>query len=466
MLKKQILEKFKKSDLSQDLLSDEIINTHKDIIFNDDSMNNISQGQSLRDSFYIDGTKQKQRGKNLGGNRNEWRGANQSRFFGNAGQNALNTTNAYPNLREFINNLEMSRENDFNLENAYVYADETKKRPRVDDSMVGGGNTMKDMLNDASIEEEFYYSQKNSENIHNNTIFTKDIKEKLEEVPVNGVEFNNKYNFSNPSKSKNLIFTPVKISMVYKINEKLKYPKGDPLWYIYHTVAKSSFGPISSIQLEEIYNNKNIDGQTDVRFIDIFKIKNKGPFSYFKLKEIENPHFLRDCIDGSSLVRYIDELNKVKKEENHAKVEIKPTFKTVGGGNKQTNVKNTKIVMYDEYYQPMEHVNVFEQQRNTIDTRVNKPIKSKNVPDEKNALAINKVESIIDKELGNEKGEFKENTNTQSKKKGGKKKMKGKKLVDLDIKTGFYTLSQQEKNYEPIYICGDNEREKEDKADN
>jgi hypothetical protein len=55
-----------------------------------------------------------------------------------------------------------------------------------------------------------------------------------------------------------------------------------------------------------------------------------------------------------------------------------------------------------------------------------------------------------------EEGE-KELKEVQHVKKGGNaisKKKKGKPM-DLDIKTGFYTITEQERNYEPMFIVGD-----------
>ena len=41
----------------------------------------------------------------------------------------------------------------------------------------------------------------------------------------------------------------------------------------------------------------------------------------------------------------------------------------------------------------------------------------------------------------------------------GKKKKKKGKMVDLDVKTGFYTMGEQEKNYSEIYISGTPEQD-------
>jgi hypothetical protein len=63
----------------------------------------------------------------------------------------------------------------------------------------------------------------------------------------------------------------------------------------------------------------------------------------------------------------------------------------------------------------------------------------------------NNAHSVIDEEFMIVKKEEHHEVKDAFKKKGKKKG----KPVDLDIKTGFFTVSQQEKNYEPMYICGD-----------
>jgi len=65
------------------------------------------------------------------------------------------------------------------------------------------------------------------------------------------------------------------------------------LWYIFHPVAKSSFGPCSSDNLQEMYTAGMLDGQSELRFIDVYSLKNTVPFSFFKLKDMESTKFLK-----------------------------------------------------------------------------------------------------------------------------------------------------------------------------
>jgi hypothetical protein len=115
----------------------------------------------------------------------------------------------------------------------------------------------------------------------------------------------------------------VSIDLIFKINEHLQYPREEKLWYIYHTGAKSSFGPLSSPNIKELYESKMLDGMSEVRFIDIYNLKNKKPFEFFHLKEIEHDQFL-DCIEISALLKIAvnikskltQELSNKNKKEN------------------------------------------------------------------------------------------------------------------------------------------------------
>jgi hypothetical protein len=403
--------KYKNQAFPESMISREVPSHHRDLIFEQgDSFNesklkdskNISKSNK-GDSFYMDDNYYKKTKtplpthKNFGNKNNDWKpknynGAAVSNNNSNYAYNSqnFNQYQNYPltnnqnqqgkNIKEYLNHLEMSVADNFSVEQSYI---RHEKNPKVYDSVYFS------MCQDKDKENSYYPNQDNSYNDNhpdpdhpdthpdqglNKTIFTSELKDQIDNIPTRTTEYNKdeNYNFKQTGTKINS-FTPVNIKLIYKINEKLKFPRNDPLWYIYHIHSKSSFGPVSSSQVEEMYNMKHIDGQTEIRFIDIFKIKGKGPFAFFRLKEIENQNLLRDLIDPSNLI-------------------------------------------------------------------VQVPIKT-NVP------------SVIDEEFMNVKKEEVVESKDPFKKKG-KKKVKGKP-VDLDIKTGFFTVSQQEKNYEPIYICGE-----------
>jgi hypothetical protein len=412
----ELKSKFKPQNLPHHLINPEVSKDDRDYLFNT-SLNKSHNAKefSMSESFVQgENTKQKYTKSN-------WK---------NPKINNQSIQKPSIDVRRVIENLEMSVENSFTVENSYIH------------------------LKDQHIKVGEIHSVQEDEDNQPSRIFTDNIKSELDNIAKKVTETNKNYNFINHN-SKNS-FTPVNFRHVYEINKKLKFPRDDPLWYIYHSISKSSFGPISSIQLEELYNLKNIDGQSEVRLIDIFKIKNKGPFAYFRLKEIENINFLKDNIEQTNLLRYLEELNRLKKD-----VEIK-IF--------QQNVKkdqpidfNKDIVEKYKNKNNCDFVNEIDYSKNTEKIiEINKEINSNrpNIQENKKTekkmvIPINTCPSVIEEEFENEK-KIKDGKDQGPAKKKGKKKGKP---MDMDIKTGFFTLSNQEKNYEPIYICGENEKE-------
>lgn len=127
----------------------------------------------------------------------------------------------------------------------------------------------------------------------------------------------------------------VNIDQIFKINEFLHYPKEENLWYIFHPTAKSSFGPISSPNIKEMYESKMLTGQSEIRFIDIYNLRNKKPFSFFVLKEIEYPNFLEE-IEISPLLKVAVAMKSKQVEQEGVKVPDK-------NQNKTTPPKNNTI---------------------------------------------------------------------------------------------------------------------------
>jgi hypothetical protein len=126
--------------------------------------------------------------------------------------------------------------------------------------------------------------------------------------------------FEDFDTTQNKVFT---INCIYKVNDFLSYPKEEPLWYFYHESAKSSFGPISSKKLEEMFNSKIIDQTIQIRFIDLFSHKLcKKPFSYFKLSDIDRSNFVMD-IELSSLFYAAENIIKNAKRNHIAESKLK-----------------------------------------------------------------------------------------------------------------------------------------------
>ena len=132
---------------------------------------------------------------------------------------------------------------------------------------------------------------------------------------------------------------------------------------------------------------------------------------------------------------------------------------------KQKNKPKQKFVDFEDIINEPQKKDFISIKSNEAEIKVkdNQPVENKNeYVKEIVGIKIKNEKSVIDEELIDVKDntyEIKQNHITTHIKKKPGKKMKGKP-VELDIKTGFYTLSQQEKEYEPIYICGDSSNKK------
>lgn len=149
-------------------------------------------------------------------------------------------------------------------------------------------------IKEADFQEKLYSDLKenNNFNIENfsNKNFNEAIINNLTSINPNGLNFQ-------------------KIS---EINKQLKYPQNKPLWYINHLEANSSFGPLSTKQLENLYFEKKINENTKVRFIDLIKFKNKANFEFIPIKELQSPEILAE-IEMSGLYKSLaNELSMVK----------------------------------------------------------------------------------------------------------------------------------------------------------
>jgi hypothetical protein len=207
-------------------------------------------------------------------------------------------------------------------------------------------------------------------------------------------------------------FIPFNLKYLFGVNDKLKIPKTEPLWYI-KSGSRYLMGPMSSKEIEELYVEKKLDGRQDLRFIDNFKVKGKEAYSFFKLKDLEDLAFIKN-IEIPSMNKYSEELEKIRELGNVQKA--KPKFE-------QLEVKPKPVKQESKL---LKHV---------------KP----DVNISKITIPITSGPSFIEEE---EEKEVKKETTKKN-----NKKQKGKP-VDLNVKLGFFTLTEQEKDYEPIIIVG------------
>jgi len=100
-------------------------------------------------------------------------------------------------------------------------------------------------------------------------------------------------------KSTNYMKLPLN-DCVYIVNDKINYPRNQPLWYVYHTEAESSYGPLSSEEIEQMINSKLLDTDSKIRLIDVFLYRGCKQFEFFFLKDVQLDNFA-DSIKVSNL---------------------------------------------------------------------------------------------------------------------------------------------------------------------
>jgi hypothetical protein len=124
----------------------------------------------------------------------------------------------------------------------------------------------------------------------------------------------------------NDLFSPSSfdIKIIYNYNEKIIYPINYGLWYLYHQKSKSSFGPLSSKEIEAYYIQGKINAFTKIRMIDIFNFLDKEPFSFVKIIELED---LLESLMPSTLSRFTKNLKVDSGLKSFIKFEEEPEKK-------------------------------------------------------------------------------------------------------------------------------------------
>ena len=79
-----------------------------------------------------------------------------------------------------------------------------------------------------------------------------------------------------------------------KVNKTLNYPNDQPLWYIYHEDAESSYGPMPSNYIKEMINMNMLNDDSKIRFIDVFIYRGTEQFDFFLIKDIKRDNFLKN----------------------------------------------------------------------------------------------------------------------------------------------------------------------------
>ena len=233
----------------------------------------------------------------------------------------FNEDSQEPIMRNVDNNI--SNKENFDMKNCYIISSIQKNKLNENEFRRNSGNInnfydsfdkRKRKLSDN--DRKKYAFKKNNLNlsfnhivsisiINNEIYFNNELNIKTKEKEIEKIDIDEFFEDETKYSSDPKI---VDIDKIYLINKYLNIDKTKPLWYIYHLIAKSSFGPLSSEQIYEMYKSNIINGLTLIRLIDIFSIDNVEAFNYIKLKEIERKIFYKK-IKISSLLKETN-LNK------------------------------------------------------------------------------------------------------------------------------------------------------------
>lgn len=107
----------------------------------------------------------------------------------------------------------------------------------------------------------------------------------------------------------------INIENLYNFNKVFGYPQDQPSFYLRNKIQNIFFGPISTIQIQTLYQSNKIDSNYELRPIDIFAFKDKMIFDFISLKELNNEKW-EDIIIISPLLKYT-----IKEEEKKEVVE-------------------------------------------------------------------------------------------------------------------------------------------------
>ena len=224
--------------------------------------------------------------------------------------NFLRNDNVNPNMiKNFINSEKISNYQKENSNKNHKFKDKDKEILTINNNPLLLDNSMTKQINKANsnIDDSLFNIPHTN---YNNKFLRQEENPSIAEDSFNkldGSNFksNNQKNESIINKSEIFEQNDFNIEIVYKFNEKLKYPKNYGLWYIYHQRANSSFGPLSSKEVESLYKQGKINIQTKIRLIDIFNFFDKEPFSFIQLNNLETA---LDCIMPNLLLRFLQNL--------------------------------------------------------------------------------------------------------------------------------------------------------------
>ncbi len=143
-------------------------------------------------------------------------------------------------------------------------------------------------------------------------------------------------NFLHP----NILLEPVTIENIYLFNKKFNIEYEQSTWYIFNPLNNSTSLPFSSKQIYDMYQMKIINGEIDIRPIDIFMFINKNNFSFNKLKIINDVNWV-DNISDSELLKYT-ELYEISEKVKSDFIEIENKINSQKDNLQKNQNNNTK----------------------------------------------------------------------------------------------------------------------------
>jgi hypothetical protein len=150
-----------------------------------------------------------------------------------------------------------------------------------------------------------------------------------------------------------------------KYNQKLQFPENLPLWYLFHPMIKSSFGPLTTLQVENMFISKQIFSNSLIRFIDIYERKDHDQFNFFPIKELANESLLNEIIPSKVLkYLYVDNVQNISSNINNPE----NTTNTVQNSNNDiTHVEQTdkQEEYWEETLQPLQNDNNNKSKKNS-----------------------------------------------------------------------------------------------------
>lgn len=219
-----------------------------------------------------------------------------------------------------------------------------------------------------------------------------------------------------------------------------------PIWYINNKNTKKDEGLFTSHEIVSMYNSKEIDGDTFIRPFDILVKKGTTNNKYVHLKAINKDNYIENNFQiNHELINEISLLFSDKKDNINVKPEGKKEINNVKeNNNHKFEKKDVKQINKNpvQKQNPVEEIKQKKENEIIITSKKEKEIKN------------NLNEEIIN----TNKPPTKTNNITTQPIGQGKHKKKRAKMVDIDVETGFYTLTQQEASYIPLYIVGDSKK--------